>query len=215
VLTGLDRTARRVLGLLLAAGVILFVVVRIFAGKPTPSNPVPGAPVGQGRPSVAEQVMAMSLGGLLLIAAIIVILVLVAVWMKRTQPPAADLVSESRTIDRGEGEAPAPRRQRRFGRRADPVDAAAAYVALVRDIDDHPEVRRAAAETPAEHAARLRAEGRAALSLDLLAADYALARYGGVDLPAREDRRAILRWRLLRRRLPRPQPDPESRHRTA
>jgi hypothetical protein len=214
VLIGLDRTARRVLGLLLAAGVIVFVVVRIFAGKPTPSNPVPGAPVGQGRPSVAEQVMAMSLGGLLLIAAIIVILVLVAVWMRRTQPPAANLVNESRTIDRGEGEAPAPRRRRRFGRRPDPVDAVAAYVALVRDIDDHPEVRRAAAETPAEHAARLRAEGRAALSLDFLAADYALARYGGADLPAREDRRAILRWRLLRRRLAKPQPDTGSSRRT-
>jgi len=208
LLTGLDRTVRRVLGLLLAAGVIVFIVVRLFAGNPTNPNPPPGAAAGQGRPSVAEQVMAMSLGGLLLIAAIIAILVLVAVWMQRTQPPAADLVNESRTIDRGEGEAPGPRRRRRrFGRQPDPGDAAAAYVALVRDIDGHPEVRRAAAETPAEHAARLRADGRSTLSLDLLAADYALARYGGVGLPPREDRRAILRWRMLRRRLPKPKPD--------
>ena len=207
LLTGLDRTVRRVLGLLLAAGVIVFIVVRIFAGNPTSPNPPPGVAAGQGRPSVADQLMAVSLGGLLLIAAIIAILVLVAVWMQRTQPPAADLVNESRTIDRGEDEVPAPRRRRRFGRRPEPADAAAAYVALVHDLDGSPDVRRAAAETPAEHAARLRADGRAALSLDLLAADYALARYGGIGLPAREDRRAILRWRMLRRRLPKPKPD--------
>ena len=205
LLTGLDRTVRRVLGLLLAAGVIVFIVVRIFAGNPTSPNPPPGVAAGQGRPSVADQLMAVSLGGLLLIAAIIAILVLVAVWMQRTQPPAA--VNESRTIDRGEDEVPAPRRRRRFGRRPEPADAAAAYVALVHDLDGSPDVRRAAAETPAEHAARLRADGRAALSLDLLAADYALARYGGIGLPAREDRRAILRWRMLRRRLPKPKPD--------
>jgi hypothetical protein len=71
------------------------------------------------------------------------------------------------------------------------------------DIDADPDVRRVPAETPAEHAARLRSDGRAPLSLDLLAADYALARYGGVVLPAREDVRAVSRWRTLRRRLSR------------
>ncbi|MBA2382764.1 MAG: hypothetical protein H0V73_11695, partial [Chloroflexi bacterium] len=39
------------------------------------------------------------------------------------------------------------------------------------------------------------------LSLDLLAADYALARYGEIELAPREDRRAVDRWRVLRRRL--------------
>jgi hypothetical protein len=71
-------------------------------------------------------------------------------------------------------------------------------MALVRDLDDHPAVRRVAGETPAEHAARLRSAGPSPLSLDLLAADYALARYAGVELPPREDRRAVRRWRLLR-----------------
>jgi hypothetical protein len=213
LLTGLDRTVRRVLGLLLAAGVIVFIVVRIFAGNPTSPNPPPGVAAGQGRPSVADQLMALSLGGLLLIAAIIAILVLVAVWMRRTQPPAADLLNETRTIDRGEDEIPAPRHRRRFGRRPEPADAAAAYVALVHDLDGSPDVRRAAAETPAAHAARLRADGRAALSLDLLAADYALARYGGVGLPPREDRRAVLRWRVLRRRLVRQKPGDGERNR--
>ena len=88
-----------------------------------------------------------------------------------------------------------------MGRRTEPAGAAAAYVALVEDLDRHPTVRRERAETPAEHAARLRAAGRSGLSLDLLAADYALARYGEVELSAREDRRGIARWRALRRRL--------------
>ena len=83
-----------------------------------------------------------------------------------------------------------------------PRTAAEAYVALVDDLERHPGVRRGPAETPATHAARLRAEGEAALSLDLLAADYALARYGGIDLPAHEDRRAVDRWRRLRKLLP-------------
>ena len=39
--------------------------------------------------------------------------------------------------------------------------------------------------------------------LDLLAADYALVRYGGKDLSPREHQRALGRWRSLRRRLTR------------
>jgi hypothetical protein len=74
-------------------------------------------------------------------------------------------------------------------------------VALVDDLERHVDVRRDPAETPTAHAARLRTNGRSGLSLDLLAADYALARYGGVELPAREDRRAVARWRDLRRRI--------------
>jgi hypothetical protein len=149
--------------------------------------------------------MTISLGGLLLIAAVVSILILAGVWLQRTRPPESDLV-EWRTIDRGE-ETPVPRRRRRrFGRRPEPIGAAAAYVALIHDIDGHADVRRRLAETPAEHAARLRSDGRAPLSLDLLAADYALARYGGVDLPPREDVKAVSRWRSLRRRLRSPRP---------
>jgi hypothetical protein len=175
------------------------VLMRMFGGSPSSPNPAPGAAAGQGRPSVADQVMTISLGGLLLIAAVIGILVLAALWLERTRPPADDLVEETRTIDRGAGNAtPRRPRRRRFGRVATPADAAAAYVALVRDLDDHRAVRRVAGETPAEHAARLRSAGLSPLSLDLLAADYALARYAGVRLPPREDSRAVRRWRSLR-----------------
>ena len=72
-------------------------------------------------------------------------------------------------------------RRRRWRRRLEPANAAEAYVALLADLDGRPGVRRDEAETPREHAARLRASG-ADLSLDLLAADYALVRDGGRTL---------------------------------
>jgi hypothetical protein len=204
-LVGLDRMTRRVLSVVLAAAVIMLVAFRIFGGQTVVPSPLQGITSGQDRPSVADQLMTISLGGLLLIAAVVSILILAGVWLQRTRPPESDLV-EWRTIDRGE-ETPVPRRRRRrFGRRPEPIGAAAAYVALIHDIDGHPDVRRRLAETPAEHAARLRSDGRAPLSLDLLAADYALARYGGVDLPPREDVKAVSRWRSLRRRLRSPRP---------
>jgi len=160
LLTGLDRTVRRILALIFAAGVVVLIVVRIVGGSPANPNPAPVVPAGQGRPSVVDQVMTISLGGLLLIAAIIAILVLAAVWLERTRPPAEDLVDEFRTIDRGEVGGSPRRRPRWLGRTTAPVDAATAYVALVRDLDGHPMVRRLAGETPAEHAARLRSERR-------------------------------------------------------
>jgi Domain of unknown function (DUF4129) len=200
--TGFDRTARRVILFFAMVGVAVYVLVALFgsAGAPRDRNPIGTG--GPSQPSVAEQVMTMSLGGLLLLVAIIAVLVLAAAWMRRTRPPDADLVDEIRTIDRGVDGAGPRRRRRWIGRRAEPTGAAAAYVALVEDLDRHPTVRRDVGETPAEHAARLRAAGHSELSLDLLAADYALARYGEVELSAREDRRGLARWRMLRRRLP-------------
>ena len=199
--TGFDRTARRVILFFAMVGAAVYGLVALFgsAGAPRDRNPLGSG--GPSQPSAAEQVMTMSLGGLLLLVAIVAVLVLAAAWMRRTRPPDADLVDEIRTIDRGVGGAGPGRRRRRMGRRTEPAGAAAAYVALVEDLDRHPTVRRERAETPAEHAARLRAAGRSGLSLDLLAADYALARYGEVELSAREDRRGIARWRALRRRL--------------
>jgi hypothetical protein len=199
-LIGLDRMTRRVLSVVLAAAVIMLIAFRIFGGQTVVPSPLQGISGGQDRPSVADQLMTVSLGGLLLIAAVVSILILAAVWLERTRPPETDLV-ESRTIDRGD-DTLAPRlRRRRFGRRHEPTGAVAAYVALMHDIDADPDVRRGPAETPAEHAGRLRSDRRATLSLDLLAADYALARYGGVELPTREDVRAVSRWRTLRHRL--------------
>ena len=198
---GFDRTARRVVLFVVAAVVVVYLIVTVFGSNGALPAPPQIGVGGPSEPTVADQVLSVGLGGLLLLVAIIGILVLAAVWMRRTRPPDEDLVAETRTIDRGAGPHEPHRRRRRFGRRPEPAGAAAAYVALVGDLDRHPAVRRDAAETPAEHAARLRSAGRADLSLDLLAADYALSRYGAVELTAREDRRWIARWQLLRRRL--------------
>jgi len=199
--TGFDRVARRVLGFVVAVSAILIIIIRLFGSTPTTTPPVrPG--FGSDAPaSTAEQLMTIGLGGLLLLLIILGIIVLIAVWMRRAPLPEG-VVGETRTIDPSE-EGLSPRRRRnRFARRPAPTTAVEAYVALVEDLERHADVRRDPAETPAAHAARLRAGQRSGLSLDLLAADYALARYGDVSLPAREERRAVGRWRLLRRRIP-------------
>ncbi len=137
----------------------------------------------------------------IVVAAMILVLVLARLWSRRTAPDPSGL-DEIRSIDHGD--ATTIRMPRRLGRRPgvpDPTTAVEAYVRLLADIDRRPDVRRDAAETPAAHAARLRARGAADLSLDFLAADYALARFGGVALSPAEDRRALDRWRRLRRSL--------------
>ena len=197
--TGLDRTARRVLVFFIAVGIVAWLLSRGPIELALPDPNVPGS-AGEGPPSSVDQLVTASLGGLLLLAAVAGLFLLIALWMRRVRP-VDDLVAEERSIEPG-GNPGIPRRRRsRFGRRADPTTAAAAYVALVDDLDRHADVRRQPAETPIEHAARLRSIGRSDLSLHLLAADYALARYGGLELPAREDRRAVGRWRVLRRRV--------------
>jgi hypothetical protein len=69
------------------------------------------------------------------------------------------------------------------------------------DLADRNGVRRQAWETPHEHAERLRRERQGALPLNLLAADYALSEFGAVELSPTENRRAVGRWRTLRRQL--------------
>jgi hypothetical protein len=82
-----------------------------------------------------------------------------------------------------------------------PADAASAYLRALGDLEPIAETRRRPEETPHAHAARLRREHRGGLALDLLAADYELARFGDVELPRREHRRAIARWRAIRASL--------------
>lgn len=201
--TGIDRAAVRrfvVLGSFIV--VVLFILFRLF-GKVSNGPTSPGADdggTGPPPPEPSEQLFTMGLGGLLLLGAIVAIIILIALWMRRT-PAAEGYLGETRTIDASDdGLAPA-RRRRRFGPRPAPTTAAEAYVALIDDLERHPATRRGPAETPAAHAARLRSSAGSGLPLDLLAADYALARYGGVTLPEREDRRAVARWRGLRRGL--------------
>jgi hypothetical protein len=196
---GFDKTGRRVLFFL--ALVVGIIAIRGLFGTEnlgTTSTAATGA-VGSGNPD-ADRMMTLGIGGLLVAAIVGGVLLLVALWMLRTKPPDDDPVQEERVVDRGGPNAPPARRPRRFGRRPSPVGAVEAYTALLEDLDKHPVVRRLAGETPTEHAARIRAGGPE-LSLDLLAADYGLARYGGIALTATEERRAVDRWRALRKRL--------------
>jgi hypothetical protein len=199
---GLKRTARRVIALIVIGGGLVWVFVRIFGNPGEPVESPPPGPSGPVEPSAADQVLTLSLGGLLLLLVAGTILILAALWLRRAQPPAEDLVEETRSIDRGtDGPGRGPRRAWRVGRRREPAGAAEAYVALLGDLERRPDLRRTIAETPARHAARLREAGRSGLALDLLAADYALARYGELPLSAREDGRGVARWRRLRRAL--------------
>ena len=198
--TGFDRAARRIVMFFAGVIVVIIVLVRLFGsdGSPTESTP-PGTFVPP-PPNPTEQIVAIGIGGVVLVAIVVGVVLAIVLWMRRAPAPDGG-IGETRTID-ASGEGLVPRRRGlHLGRRPEPRTAVEAYVALVDELARHPDIRRGAAETPASHAARLRAAGADMLSLDLLAADYGLARYGGVALPAREDRRAVGRWRRLRKSL--------------
>jgi hypothetical protein len=200
LVSGFDRTALRILAACAGFVAVVFILVNVFGMTAETLPPAPGGPPELTRPPNTEQVVSIGIGGLLLLALIVAIILAIAFWMRRS-PPYEGAIDEIRTID-SSGEEVHPRRRRRlFGRRPDPATAVEAYVALMDDLDRHPPARRGTAETPAAHAARIRSLGEHALALDLLAADYALARFGGVVLSAREDRRAVGRWRSLRKHL--------------
>jgi hypothetical protein len=80
--------------------------------------------------------------------------------------------------------------------------AVTAYVNALGELEQHPQFARLPAETPAQHALRVRQDGMpAAAELARLAAGYQLARYGERTITRREDRRAISRFERLRHKL--------------
>ena len=202
---GFDRRSVKVLLLSVAAAAAVVAFLQLFAGSST--RPTPG-PVPSGGPVPPEENAAVPIAfgvlGVLLAVAVIAILVLARLWLQR-HPDDDDEVPETREIDRGDREIGhvKARRRGRFLRRPMPRDAAGAYGMLLEDLDGHPELGRQDGETPVEHAARLRAAGHGRLALELLAADYGLARFGGIAVTERETRRAIARARALARDLPR------------
>jgi hypothetical protein len=198
LVVGTDRRSIRALLYAAAAALFVYLLLTFYASRPYVPPPPDAAP---GTPTLPETdpTVIVGLGGLGLLLAVLAILILVRLWMRQIGPVETD-PNEIRTIDRGDEPTRAGNAGRRR-RRTTPVDAVTAYVALIDDLDHRPTVRRDPSETPAEHARRLRHDGVGALGLDLLAADYALARFGGMDLAEREDRRAVGRWRHLRGRL--------------
>jgi hypothetical protein len=199
---GFDRRTVRVVGLLVAVAIGLSWVLTLIGRRTQPLQPAGAAAGTTATPTEPGQVVAVG-AAIIGVAALLAAVALARLWMRRVVT-IVDGVVETRTIDRGDGRlVPRPRAGRRQ-RRPTPVDAVTAYVALDEELARRGDLGRQPAETPAEHAHRLRADGRRELGLDLLAADYALARYAGVELSPVENRRAIGRWRTLRLRLREP-----------
>jgi hypothetical protein len=193
--SGLDRTGRRIVVGVAIVATIVYAIMRL--GLHIREITVGGSSAESALPAEVDRVVSLGIGGLLTFVAAVGVLLLVAVWMRRSRVTADLAIAETRTVDRTSE--PATRRARwHLGRTPDPHDAVAAYLALLHDLDRHPDVRRRPAETPAEHVRRLRGDGFASLALDLLAADYALERDADIRLPDREHRRAVARWRSLR-----------------
>ncbi len=197
LVVGFNRKTLRILAIAVVATVLLVGLITLIGTHPIFPDSGAGVGAANAASSTPGEVVVLG-GGLLLVIAAILLVVLARLWMQRI-PLAEDDVLETRIIDRGDVPARRGRRWRR--RHREPVDAVAAYLALVDDLAARPDVRRDAAETPAAHARRLRQAGGTAFGLDLLAADYALARFAGVTLSEREDRRAVARWRALHRSL--------------
>jgi hypothetical protein len=203
VIAGLTQVSlRAVLGLLFA-GILLLVLVAVAGPAKDQSQESPsgsGVESSEGDPTVVT----FATGGVLAIVVVAGILILARLWMREALRPVDGDVEEERTIDADTPDTLTDRPRRRTSplrATGPPADAASAYLALLHDIDGAAPVRRESAESPAEHARRLRHAGLGSPALDLLAADYELARFGGRDLSAREHARAIRRWQRLRRSL--------------
>lgn len=192
---------RQVLGLLLVLGALALITL-VATGRVIESES--GGRSGLGGVANGEsQIVNVAGGGLIVLLIVVGILILARLWMRdAVRLPMGD-VAEERTIDRGteQGVAVRPAARRRTHAWPAPVDAVGAYLALLHDLETRPAVRRSAGESPAEHARRLRAEGLGEQGLDLLAADYELARFAGRRLTAAEEHRAVARWGRLRRML--------------
>jgi hypothetical protein len=200
---GFNRRSLGILGFSVLVTAVLATFLQLFAtNNATPPPPNPGGGLPSEPPVAAGTSVTLGVLGVVIAVAIIAVLILARLWLRRPQDEETT-VPETRTIDRGDSEVEGGGRRRRWllRRRAAPTTAVTAYRALLADLEGLEGVERHSGETPAEHAARLRAAGQAGLPLDLLAADYALAQFAGLTLSAREERRAIRRASLLRRQL--------------
>ncbi|MGH2467012.1 MAG: hypothetical protein ACRDGL_04705 [Candidatus Limnocylindrales bacterium] len=214
VVDGLLGPLATLLGLLLlpllalgAAIVALLQFVPLHAVQPS------AAPVGgRAAPPVvtspaADAAVAVG-AGFLVVIGFLVLIYLVARWDagRRRHTAASDAaaaVPEERSLALPPGGFALPRWGRlRAPRQPTPGDASGAYLAWLGQLERQPQRQRLASETPALHAARLRRQGGLPLAADLLAADFELERYGQRRLGILETRRALQRWRRLRRAGP-------------
>ena len=183
-------------GLLVAGLVALFRA--ILHPVQSPSQQVPTGAALQASPLAPGSGLVFTIG---VVVVILGVLALVAWRLWPGRGPQRRVEDEERGIVIPQGPLhvglPVPR-WHRPARVPPPSDAVTAYVATVDDLAGHAGLARALDETPAAHARRLRLGGRGMLPLDLLAADYQLARYAGRGLTPAEDRRGLARWRKVR-----------------
>jgi hypothetical protein len=193
--------------------IALITILSVVNNTPTPeTGETPTGAVGP-QEATNSAVTAAALGIVALALIALAIFVLARLWSRDVLSRSGGDVPEERWIDTSEPVAAMrPRRHRAgSGRRHTPTTAEEAYLAALEALDRSPHTRREPGESPAAHAARLRSTVGGApadsggpprrppgLALDLLAADYELARFGGVPLSAAELRRAIGRWRRVR-----------------
>ena len=169
-----------------------------------PTEQTPQQPVMPGGSEPTNPILESVIGLLLIVALVALAWYLARRWQgARRMVAASPDVPEKRSIrlDGRPGLPPIrlPRRLRALFASDGVLDA---YPHLLHDWAETPELARDPAETPAAHARRLRAAGDGATALDLLAADYQLARFGGITLSPAEQRRAAARYRRLRRHKP-------------
>jgi hypothetical protein len=195
---GFTRRTASILAIAALVSTGFVALIQLFATRSAPGSIVGGSgPTGTADPPTPATETIVASAVVALVIATLVAYLLVRFWSAR-RPVDDGLVTETRTIDRGDGSAGvAPRRTRRR-RGTPPTDAVAAYRAALAELETIPVLQRASSETPAEHARRARRISGTGLALDLLAADYALARYGDVELSRAEHERAVGRWRSLR-----------------
>jgi hypothetical protein len=197
-----------VVSLLLLPAALLGTLLVWFIGRLQTGGPdEPLDPIGSIGPVVTGWTKALGpsgtdaviLGFVPIVVALVVAFLLVRRFMGRPVPSMVERdVVEIRETEGPTGgmrirlpRLPPPRR------RTVPHTASEAYLASLDILSGSPDTARRGSETPAEHARRLRADPIGS-TLGRLAADYALAEFGGRTLAASEHRRAIERWRRLR-----------------
>jgi hypothetical protein len=192
------QRGKTALGWLVLLGVLAVLLFLPTARRPSPTDP--GTP-----PATATDTDASGRAGgnvLILaglgIGAIVVIYVLRRRWVSTPGTRAETDDDRETVVDWGVLAAPWRWRPSRGPRHGPPHDAVGAYRAALAELNTDATTRRAPAETPGAHARRLRGDGTGGFALELLAADYGLARYADRPLSPREDRRALARYRRIR-----------------
>lgn len=192
---------------LIVGGTVFVAWLLSFAPKDGLTGPGSGGS-GAGSSSsdaIIGPVGVASISGISVVVAAVIVFLLIRAWMRRQEPLSEEMLDvRSSDLPAPDPSSPPLRRRRRLPWTPAPRTAVEAYLALVEDLRDEPDVRRRPAETPAQHARRIReeqVEREVGIGLGLLAADYGLAVYGRRPLSEAETRRAIGRWQLLRRQL--------------